>query len=118
MELQRHCPLCRGADVHVDDCALQLLKHIRKDDETIDWPATLKLHGIAMPAPEIEGLKIVGEITSMSLKPGDVVIVKCKGAYLSDAAATRIHEMVSKAFPDHAVLVFDPDIDLLVGRRE
>jgi hypothetical protein len=62
----------------------------------------------------------VTSIQRLELKPGDVVILKCKIA-LSDAAFTRLKKSVeSELFPsgEHKVMVLDEDMDIAVISEE
>jgi hypothetical protein len=53
------------------------------------------------------------EVTRIALKPGDVVLVKCKEP-VEDEHADRIRELCKQAFPDNQVVVVDDTLELSV----
>lgn len=118
-ELQRLCPLCLTADQHAPGCFLEGKEpvHIPGDiDHAVDWPATLEKYGLKVPRPAM-ALEIIGEIASMSLKPGDVVAVKIITGTVSPEALERIHASVQPHFPNNDVLVTNGDVELSIFRK-
>jgi hypothetical protein len=50
------------------------------------------------------GLRIIGNVQRLALRPGDVVVVLCDGA-ICDATAARLRSEMQPLFPDNKVLV-------------
>jgi len=57
-------------------------------------------------------LKFEGEIRRMHLLPGDVVVIKCTGQYITDDTAARIREMVERICPANKCMVLDKNMDV------
>lgn len=65
---------------------------------------------------EAEGLKIVGEISSLRLEPGDVLIFRTPDV-LSDAQCRRLDESLRRVFPEHKVLLLEDGASIEVARK-
>lgn len=60
---------------------------------------------------------LISEVSRLSLKPGDKLVVRCKDD-LSPEAVERISETLKPRFPDNEILVFPPDLEPSVIRPE
>lgn len=60
---------------------------------------------------------LVSEVSSLSLKPGDKLVVRCKDD-LSPEAVERISETLKPRFPDNEILIFPPNLEPSVIRPD
>jgi len=64
---------------------------------------------------ERNDLKMIGQIASVRLRPGDLVVVKVK-EHLTREAAKKLEEYLREYFPAHRVLVLSGGIGIEVAR--
>lgn len=64
-----------------------------------------------------EALKIVGDIGKISLRPGDVIVVRLPKKTALELYE-RIYRRVTSVFPGHEVLVLEETVKIEVARRE
>jgi len=50
---------------------------------------------------------IKGDITKISLKPGDVIVCEVNDRYLSEQEIQNVHYSLKRAFPDNIALIIN-----------
>lgn len=63
-----------------------------------------------------EALQIVGDIATMRLQPGDVIVVRVE-SHLTSSQSVMLRDHVNAHFPGFKVLVLDAGMELQVARR-
>jgi hypothetical protein len=62
--------------------------------------------------PEIlETLFASAEVRRLELRPGDIVVIK-SSIHLTDAFAAAVREGAERAFPDHQIIIMQPQFDI------
>ena len=72
---------------------------------------------IPVVPPMPDSIEWLGKLTSVSIKPGDVLVVMCPKR-LSVRGYDRITETTKQHFPDNKVVILEDGITLGVVRKE
>ena len=63
------------------------------------------------PLPDPIEIQFIGDMQSLALKPGDVLVLKCPGKVSYDTAE-KLRDMIETQFPGHKALVLDDGLEL------